>query len=62
VAAADAVEIARELAARPEALAWLPRLTKYQVLMRRSAEEVHEAAVVLMEEIDAQVAGTGPDP
>jgi hypothetical protein len=62
VAAADAVEIARELAARPEALAWLPRLTKYQVLMRRSAEEVREAAVVLMEEIDAQVAGTGPDP
>lgn len=58
----DAARIARELAARSDALLWLPRLTKYQVLMRRSAEEIREAAIVLMEEIDTQVAGTGPDP
>ena len=54
VAPADAVEIARGLAGRPGALVWLPRLTKYQILMRRSADEVRDAALRLMAEIDRQ--------
>ena len=55
VGAAEAARVARELTVRPGALAWLPRLAKYQVLMRRSAEEIRAAALLLMAEIDREL-------
>lgn len=55
VGAAEAARVARELTVRPGALVWLPRLAKYQVLMRRSAEEIRAAALLLMAEIDREL-------
>lgn len=49
-------QVAIGFAARTAAHPWLSRLTKYQVLMRRLAEEFRERATGLLEQIDAQLA------
>jgi hypothetical protein len=56
---AEAERIAVEYAGRPDAHVWLPRLTKYQVLMRRLAEEFRVRAEALLFEIDGEL---GPRP
>ena len=56
VSPADAKRIAVEYARRTDAHRWLPRLTKYQVLMRRLAEKFRERADALLSEIDDELA------
>jgi hypothetical protein len=55
VTPAEAQRIAVEYAARPDAHLWLPRLTKYQVLMRRLAEEFRVRAEALLSAIDGEL-------
>ena len=52
----EARRIAVEYARRTDAQLWLPRLTKYQVLMRRLAEEFRVRAEALLSEIDGELA------
>lgn len=47
----EAVYIARQLAQRAEAVAWLPRLQKYQVLMRRQSSDLIAQAQRLLNDL-----------
>ena len=57
VSAEEALSIARELTSRGEAHAWLPRLAKYQVLMRARAEGFIDTAKNLITSITALLGG-----
>ena len=51
----EAEAVAAQFARRTDAQLWLPRLTKYQVLMRRLAEDFRLRAEALLSELDGEL-------